>query len=132
MVTTKTKTARKPAQKTAQKTAGKPATKTAVKSVPPKTAGPTSPTARKDVAAARSVVRAIDKQKLVRDSFTIPKSEYEGLTVLKQRLVGLERPTKKGELLRAGIAALALMADADLRAAVDRIPNLKTGRPKKD
>jgi hypothetical protein len=72
-----------------------------------------------------------EKPKLVRDSFTMPKGEYELLDALKARLLGLSMSVKKSELLRAGVVALATMADAELRAAIMRIPNLKTGRPKK-
>ena len=72
-----------------------------------------------------------DKQKLIRDSFTMPRTEYELLAALKGRLLQLARPTKKSELLRAGVVALALMSDTDLLASVVRIPSLKTGRPKK-
>jgi hypothetical protein len=73
-----------------------------------------------------------DKQKLIRDSFTMPKLEYELLAALKARLLGLSTSTKKSELLRAGVVALALMSDVELLAAVARIPSLKTGRPKKN
>ena len=71
------------------------------------------------------------KHKLVRDSFTIPKSEYVVLDELKQRATRLTRPTKKGELLRAGIVALNVMSDAAFLAALSAVPSLKTGRPKK-
>ena len=71
----------------------------------------------------------VEKQKLVRDSFTIPKREYEVLAALKGRLVKLARPTKKSELLRAGIASLAGLSDAKLLEAVEAVPALKTGRP---
>ncbi len=70
------------------------------------------------------------KPKLVRDSFTIPKDEYEVLTALKQRCAGLARPSKKSELLRAGIKALAVMGDKHLLAALQAVPSIKTGRPK--
>ena len=70
------------------------------------------------------------KQKLVRDSFTIPEAEYEALMELKARLVTLARPTRKSELLRAGIRALDELSDAALIDAVGRIETLKTGRPK--
>ena len=71
------------------------------------------------------------KPKLVRDSFTIPKDEYEVLAVLKQRCVALAHPSKKSELLRAGIKALAAMSDKGLLAALQAVPSIKTGRPKK-
>ena len=70
------------------------------------------------------------KNKLVRDSFTIPKTEYLVLDQLKARAVGLKRPTKKGELLRAGIALLNTLNDAAFISALSKIPSLRTGRPK--
>jgi hypothetical protein len=70
------------------------------------------------------------KTKLVRDSFTIPKDEYGVLTELKQRCAKLAQPSKKSELLRAGIRALAAMSDKSLLAALKAIPSIKTGRPK--
>jgi hypothetical protein len=70
------------------------------------------------------------KHKLVRDSFTIPKTEYAALAELKQRAAQLARPVKKGELLRAGIKALSALGDKAFLAALDAVPSLKTGRPK--
>lgn len=70
------------------------------------------------------------KPKLVRDSFTIPKAEYTVLDELKQRAAKLARPTKKSELLRAGIKALAAMDEAAFAAALGDVPAIKTGRPK--
>lgn len=72
------------------------------------------------------------KPKLVRDSFTIPKAEYLVLDDLKQRAVRTGTPTKKSELLRAGIKALAAMTDAGFKAALSAVPTIKTGRPAKD
>ncbi|HKX42205.1 MAG TPA: hypothetical protein VJO99_13690, partial [Burkholderiaceae bacterium] len=70
------------------------------------------------------------KHKLVRDSFTIPKVEYAVLEGLKLRAANLKRPTKKSELLRAGVAVLNAMSDKAFLAAVAGVPSLKTGRPK--
>jgi hypothetical protein len=71
------------------------------------------------------------KIKLVRDSFTIPKPEYLVLDNLKLRAADLKHPVKKGELLRAGIKALAAMNDTNLLIALKAVPLLKTGRPSK-
>jgi hypothetical protein len=71
------------------------------------------------------------EQKLVRDSYTIPKLEYAALEQLKLRSANLRRPVKKSELLRAGIAALGAMNDKAFLSILARIPSLKTGRPKK-
>jgi hypothetical protein len=72
------------------------------------------------------------KAKLVRDSFTIPKDEYQALDTLKARALGLGQHVKKSELLRAGIQALSAMPDKAFQKAVQAVPTLKTGRPKSD
>jgi hypothetical protein len=69
------------------------------------------------------------KPKLVRDSFTIPKDEYELLGLLKARAINLKQPAKKSEVLRAGIKLLANLKDAEFLAALSGVPSLKTGRP---
>ena len=71
------------------------------------------------------------KPRLVRDSFTIPELEYAQLEALKRRALALAHHAKKSEVLRAGIATLAAMGDAQLLAALQSVPPLKTGRPKK-
>jgi hypothetical protein len=83
-------------------------------------------------AGRKTADTAKPKNKLVRDSFTIPKTEYQALGELKQRAAKLERPVKKSELLRAGISALIALGDKALLAALARVPSLKTGRPKRD
>jgi hypothetical protein len=70
------------------------------------------------------------KPKLVRDSFTIPKDEYQVLAELKTRALSHERHVRKSELLRAGIQALQAMDDRAFLKAVAGVPTLKTGRPK--
>jgi len=80
--------------------------------------------------ASAAADAAKPKHKLVRDSFTIPKSEYAVLDALKQRAARLTRPAKKSEILRAGIAALSAMADKAFLAVLGSVPSLKTGRPK--
>jgi hypothetical protein len=128
-------------KKPARKTAAAPAKKTAVvaRKAPASTVAASTVAARKATPAKAAALPAAPapvadkpKQKLVRDSFTIPKSEYQVLEALKLRAAGLKRPTKKSELLRAGIAALNAMADKPLLAALNKVPSLKTGRPKAD
>ena len=71
------------------------------------------------------------KNKLLRDSFTIPKSEYAVLDALKQRAAKAGRPAKKSEVLRAGLKALAAMGDTAFLAVLGAVPAIKTGRPAK-
>lgn len=109
-----------------------------------KTAAPKKATRTRKVPAARAVtvapapvptkaakVEKPRKPKLVRDSFTIPKHEYAVIDALKKRASKASVPSKKSEVLRAGIMALASMDDAAFRAAMAGVPTLKTGRPKK-
>lgn len=72
------------------------------------------------------------KQKMVRDSVTIPKAEYQALETMKQRAALLQTMVKKTELIRAGIKHLSSLPDAAFLAAIAAVPNLKTGRPSKD
>jgi hypothetical protein len=150
MATTKTP-ARKTAGHTTRKTAARktpvrkaaarpaPATKKApVKAASGKAApvkgAPVKPTTTKKAHPAHAKqatkVPKVKKPKLVRDSFTIPKAEYEVIHALKTRGQKLGHAVKKSELLRAGIKLLATLHDAAFKAAVLQVPVIKTGRPK--
>lgn len=72
---------------------------------------------------------SVKKTKLVRDSFTIPKTEYAAIDELKTRAVALGTSVKKSELLRAGLMALQALSDAAYKRALAVVPALKTGRP---
>jgi hypothetical protein len=85
--------------------------------------------ATKSIKAAKPAKQT--KTKLVRDSFTIPKDEYQVLADLKVRLTKLMQPAKKSELLRAGLKALTTMSDATIKMALQAVPSIKTGRPAK-
>lgn len=100
------------------------------KATPVRKAAPAAPVKPVTVVAEAKPSKA-KKPKLVRDSFTIPKTEYAVLDELKQRAVKLAHPVKKSELLRAGIKALSGMSDAALLAALKAVPSIKTGRPSK-
>lgn len=107
---------------------------------PAKTAKPVSPvTPSRAVKAAASGAankpakkkEKPEKVKVVRDSFTIPKTEYAQMASLKKRAMGLGLETKKSELIRAGLLLLSGMSDAALGKALGNVPTLKTGRPGK-
>ncbi|MFZ2306402.1 MAG: hypothetical protein WAW73_11080 [Rhodoferax sp.] len=102
--------------------AAKPAPKPAAKPV-------VKPAAKPVAKAAPAKPVKVKKPKMVRDSFTFPKAEYEVLDALKLRAAKLGKPAKKTEVLRAGIKAIAAMSDAALLAALQAVPSLKTGRP---
>lgn len=102
-----------------------------------KKAKPAAPVAKATPKAAPAAEAAVKpakahKPKLVRDSFTMPKDEYQVLDALKRRALGLEKHVRKSELLRAGIQALAAMNDRAFLKSLGGVPTLKTGRPKAD
>lgn len=80
---------------------------------------------------AKVIKEKTPKLKMERDSFTMPKTEYAQFSILKERLAKLGQPAKKSELLRAGMMQLSAMTDAALKAAMAKVPTIKTGRPKK-
>jgi hypothetical protein len=73
----------------------------------------------------------LKKPKLVRDSFTFPKDEYQAIAGLKQKALGLKHSAKKSEILRAGLMLLNALNDKAFLAALAKVPALKTGRPAK-
>jgi hypothetical protein len=87
--------------------------------------------APKDEKAAKAKKQAPKKPKLVRDSFTIPEGDYALFVSLKQRALGAGIEVKKGEILRAALATLAKLDDAELVKAIGLVERIKTGRPKK-
>ena len=98
-------------------------TKAEAKDVKPKTKAPsdtpTKPAKEKKV-------------KVVRDSFTLPKTELLQIAAMKKRALALGVDVKKSELIRAGLQALSGMSDAPFKKALASIPTIKTGRPAKD
>ena len=104
------------APKTATATSKKVAAKPKIKSAP----------------TAHTVIEAkLKKPKLVRDSFTFPKDEYQAIAGLKQKALGLKHNAKKSEILRAGLKLLSSLNDKAFLAALTNVPALKTGRPAK-
>jgi vancomycin resistance protein YoaR len=140
-VASKATTANKPAVAVKKPAAAKPSTTIAAKK-PASTPAIATKAVTKTVAKPKAVVvkkevkkddkkHKAEKIKMERDSFTMPKDEYAQLSQLKSRLNAMGHPVKKSELLRAGIKLLASMSDATLKTTMDRIPVIKTGRPKK-
>lgn len=92
------------------KTPAKPASQVA--KVAPKPVPTSEPRASiKPVSVKPAKPVKVKKPKLMRDSFTIPKTEYAVLRELKQRAAKLTRTVKKSELIRAGIKTLAALPD---------------------
>lgn len=100
----------------------------AVQALPAAARTPLSP-AEDEPARVLAKPARLKKSKPVRDTFTMPRNEYELIDLLKRRAHARGRKVKKSELLRAGILALADMPDAQLFEAIAAVPPLREGRP---
>lgn len=89
-------------------------------------------TAKKE-AAKKEVVKkeVVKKEKVVRDSFTMPKSDYAKIAALKQKCLDAGISVKKSEVLRAGLLLLEGATSQRLLAAISAVETVKTGRPSK-
>ncbi|WP_368860343.1 hypothetical protein [Caballeronia sp. BR00000012568055] len=116
---------KKPATKSAAKTvsakpAAKKAVKPAAKTAAPKTAAAETPAAK---------TKRVKKEKVVRDSFTMPKSDYAKIASIKQKCLDNGLRVKKSELLRAALSMLDAATDKRIVEAVKALEEVKTGRP---
>jgi hypothetical protein len=136
------KAVRKTAKKAPSKTAVKaPAKSKAIAAKKAANKTPTAPTEKnasqnklkaKSIPAVPTVAETKPKKpKLVRDSFTFPKDEYQAIAGLKQKALGLKHSAKKSEILRAGLKLLSSLNDKAFLTALTNVPALKTGRPAK-
>jgi len=126
--------AKKPVQKAVGQTAVKSAAKTAPKSATkPATKPATEPSPKPKAKPAQQTTPdlKLKKPKLVRDSFTFPKDEYQAIAGLKQKALGLKHSAKKSEILRAGLMLLNGLSNKAFLSALSKVPALKTGRPAK-
>jgi hypothetical protein len=105
-----------------------------------KPAASKTPAARKPVPAKiaakpekkhKKEKKADSKVKVVRDSFTMPQSDYDLIATLKQKASKAGLHVKKSELLRAGLQALSKLPAAQLQKVLSGLEKIKTGRPKK-
>jgi hypothetical protein len=94
------------------------------------------PAATKAVAKPEKKIKkekkAVEKVKVVRDSFTMPQIDYELIGEIKQKALKAGLHVKKSELLRAGIQTLAKLNPAQLTQTIAKLEKIKTGRPKKN
>ncbi|MFA6920680.1 MAG: hypothetical protein WC216_02460 [Gallionella sp.] len=122
--------AAKPLGKPSPVKAPKPVAKTVKSDAAPKAVA--KETVKDAVKVAKEVkVAKKPKLKVVRDSFTMPQSEYLKIAQIKE--IGLKAglQVKKSEVLRAGVIALCAMDEEQLKRALSGLDKIKTGRPNK-
>ncbi|SAK52897.1 hypothetical protein [Caballeronia ptereochthonis] len=126
----------KASRKTEAKAAATPKTKakaSATAKAPAAKAPAVEATAAKDAvkspAKPDAKTKRVKKEKVVRDSFTMPKSDYAKIATLKQKCLNNGVRVKKSELLRAALSLLDAAPDKRLIAAIKALETVKTGRP---
>lgn len=110
----------------------KPAAKPAVKKLPVVRKQTATKTATaKPEKKVKKEKKVESKVKVVRDSFTMPQTDYDIIAELKQSALKAGIHVKKSELLRAGLRVLSKLTATQLKQTVVNLEKIKTGRPKK-
>lgn len=71
------------------------------------------------------------REKRIRDDFKMPEHDYALINALKRRALEFNRPTKKNELLRAGLQALCAMDNDRLQMQLLSLGGLGATAPPK-
>lgn len=67
---------------------------------------------------------------VVRENFSLPPSDSELIEVLRRRAAREGVLLNRSELLRASLAALNHLSDAEIAEIGGQVPKIRTGRPK--
>lgn len=69
------------------------------------------------------------KERVIRDSFTLPSGDYDLIAAIRQRCLSSAVNVTKSEVIRAGLHALMEMPEEDLLKLISSIEKVKIGRP---
>lgn len=109
------------------KASAKPPVSAALKPV----AANTKPTTKLVVKTEKKVEVKLKKIKQVRDSFTMPETEYVVLGQVKKTCLKAGFEIKKSDLLRIGVSLIKNLETTKLKTLLAGLTPLKVGRPKK-
>lgn len=70
-----------------------------------------------------------ERERVIRDSFTLPASDYQRIARIKERALQASFHVNKSEIMRAGLLILDELPEAELTSALRRVEKIKTGRP---
>lgn len=125
----------KPAVPAKAKSVAKPVAKAPAKAIAPALKKAVAPVAK---AIAKPLVKTekkaelkLKKIKQVRDSFTMPETEYEVLSQVKKSCLKAGFEIKKSDLLRIGVSLIKNLETGKLKTLLAGLTPLKVGRPKK-
>jgi hypothetical protein len=81
------------------------------------------------IAAAPVVQELPKKERVIRDSFTLPSGDYELIAAVRQRCLNSAININKSEVIRVGLHALMAMPEEALVDLVNNLEKVKPGRP---
>ena len=70
------------------------------------------------------------KINVVRDTFTLPESDYNLINICKTKLLENKISATKSEIIRAGLILLNKLTDEELVSSYKLVNKIKIGRPK--
>ena len=91
-----------------------------------------SPTATPSARTARSAPKTRKETRplrVVRDSFTMPESDYARISAARERALKNGVAVSKAEILRAGLLAISRLKDEQLTELLGTLDKVKVGRP---
>lgn len=68
------------------------------------------------------------KPKAIRDTYTMPPSDFQLIGEIRQRLMRLGIEANKSEVVRGGLRTLAAMSDDELALVIESVERLRRGR----
>jgi len=113
-----------------KKPASKPAAP-ALKTLTPAKAAALKPAVKAAVKTEKKEEVKLKKVKQVRDSFTMPETEYAVLSQVKKNCLKVGFEIKKSDLLRIGVSLIKKLETGQLKTLLAGLTPLKVGRPKK-
>ncbi len=87
------------------------------------------PSSSQPIDSAPEVKEQTKKERVIRDSFTLPSGDYDLIAVIRQRCLSSAINATKSEVIRAGLHALMEMTEEELVRLVSSLEKVKTGRP---
>ena len=83
-------------------------------------------------AKKKSLGEETSVERVVRDNFSMPQSDYNKISALRDRCINkLRISITKSEVLRAGLHALDKLTDQELNKVIQALEKLKPGRRSK-
>ena len=70
------------------------------------------------------------QEKVIRDTFSLPQTDYTLIDALRKRCLKAETSATKSEIIRAGLHALSAMNNQELTQTLKSLQKVKAGRPK--